>query len=90
VTNTPRARGFVYIEGPSGKQLDTEYHEIYAENNIISFKQQDIYSKGTNSEETSIESISVSFGAIEANYACALNKDLRTVQQLYVTQSTGG
>jgi hypothetical protein len=70
--------------------LGTEYHEIYAESNIISFKQQDMYRQATNSEETSIESIRVSFGAIEANYACALNKDLRTAQQLYVTQSTSG
>jgi hypothetical protein len=80
VSNTPRARGFVYIEGPSGTQLDTEFHEIYAENNIISFKQQDTYSQAINSEETSIDSISVSLSAVEANYACALNKDLRTVQ----------
>lgn len=38
ISNTPRARGNVYVEGPSGTDLDTESHEIYAENNIISFK----------------------------------------------------
>lgn len=90
LTNTPRARGFLFVEGPSGQSLDTEYHEIYAENNIISFKQQDIYQQATNTNETSIESISVSLSTTEANFACALNKDLRTIQQLYVTQSTGG
>jgi hypothetical protein len=44
----------VYIEGPSGTTLDTEYHEVYAENNIISFKQQDIYAQATNTNETNI------------------------------------
>ena len=44
VTTTPRARGFVYIEGAEGTNIDTEYHEIYAEENIITFKKQDVYS----------------------------------------------
>jgi len=54
ISNTPRARGYVYIEGPSGTGEDTEYHEVYAENNIISFKQQDIYAQATNTNETNI------------------------------------
>jgi hypothetical protein len=88
ISNTPRARGFIYIEGPSGTTLETEYHEIYAENNIISFKQQDIYAQATNSNETYIESISVAFSPLDVNYACAVKKTLRTVQQLYVVPSS--
>jgi len=87
ISNTPRARGYVYIEGPSGTDLDTEYHEVYAENNIISFKQQDIYAQATNTNETNIAQIIVAFSPINPNFACALKKDLRSVQQLFVFPS---
>lgn len=86
ISNTPRARGFIYREGQSNTDLDTAYIEVFAENNIISFKQQDIYAQVTNTNETLLEFITVVFSPMggKANYACSVNKDLRTVQQLYV------
>lgn len=78
-----KAHGYLYLEDGSDSNFKTEIHEIWAENDVISFKQQDSYSQNAEANDTVIGLITLTFVDRPINQACALYKDMVTVQTLY-------
>ena len=83
--NNSRASGQVFLEDGPEQEFITETFSITAIDQLISFKLESLLQGSRNSAKNLIDEIIVSFVGIsqEVNTACALKRDLKTVQTLY-------